>query len=204
MDQNKEFEAIKRRHETCQGVLAEDFGEHCHTDRATLITLVEAERARADKAEAQIDPASKQWNADVVGINPTDTGPVFFEKMATYARSRIAQGEQWMTISMLQYAELLERASRADKAEAELAEAKQAALAAFREWLAENGMVVVPRELLRQIYGMANEGCNVPNAAYRWCERIDEIMHAGGPLSEYEPYAQDLPPALVVNMAHLL
>jgi hypothetical protein len=54
MDQNKEFEAIKRRHETCQGVLAEDFGEHCHTDRATLITLVEAERARADKAEAEL------------------------------------------------------------------------------------------------------------------------------------------------------
>ena len=36
--------------------------------------------------------------------------------------------------------------ARADKAEAELAEAKQAALATFREWLAENGLVVVPRE----------------------------------------------------------
>jgi hypothetical protein len=123
MNQSTEFEAIKARHtlDDVWGCSTPEDVEQIHTDRATLITLVESERARADKAEAQIDPASKQWNEDAVGINPTDTGPVFFEKMATYARSRIAQGEQWMTLSMLQYAELLERASRADKAEAELA-----------------------------------------------------------------------------------
>jgi hypothetical protein len=160
MDQSTEFEAIKARHESDNQSSAWKLntmhGRDAHTDRATLITLVEAERDRADKAEAQIDPASKQWNADVVGINPTDTGPVFFEKMATYARSRIAQGEQWMTISMLQYAELLERASRADKAEAELAEAKQAALATFREWLEQNGLVVVPRKATEEMIARAS------------------------------------------------
>jgi hypothetical protein len=55
-DQNKEFEAIKARH-----TLDDDWGcstpeevEQIHTDRATLITLVESERARADKAEAEL------------------------------------------------------------------------------------------------------------------------------------------------------
>jgi hypothetical protein len=54
--------------------------------------------------------------------------------------------------------------------------------------------------LLKQIYGMAREGCLAPAAAYRWCERIDEVMHSGRGLVEYERYAEDLP----INMAATL
>jgi hypothetical protein len=60
MTQSTEFEAIKARHEATKrsnlapgGMLGRE-GRQAHTDRATLITLVEAERARADKAEAEL------------------------------------------------------------------------------------------------------------------------------------------------------
>jgi len=55
--------------------------------------------------------------------------------------------------------------------------------------------VSVSRELLEQIYGMAREGCEAPSAAYRWCERIDEVFHDGEPSPEYTEYAQPLPDA---------
>lgn len=50
----------------------------------------------------------------------------------------------------------------------------------------------VPVDLLRQVYGMANRGSDSPPAAYRWCERINEVMHAG-PLPEFAEYAEDVP-----------
>ena len=53
--------------------------------------------------------------------------------------------------------------------------------------------VVVPRWLLEQVYGMAREGCEVPNVGYRWCERIDSIMHGAEPESEYAAWARPLP-----------
>ena len=53
--------------------------------------------------------------------------------------------------------------------------------------------VVVPRWLLEQVYGMAREGCEVPNVGYRWCERIDSIMHGAEPESEYAEWARPLP-----------
>ena len=51
------------------------------------------------------------------------------------------------------------------------------------------------KALLRQVYGMAREGCDSPGAAYRWCERIDEVLHAGEAMDDYTDYALDLPPA---------
>ena len=59
------------------------------------------------------------------------------------------------------------------------------------------GYVLVSRALLEQIYGMAREGCDAPSAAYRWCERIDEVFHAGDPSQEYADWEQDLPAAMI-------
>lgn len=58
-DQNTELEAIKARHEACCFTVTktewtEREAFNAHTDRATLITLLETERARADKAEAEL------------------------------------------------------------------------------------------------------------------------------------------------------
>jgi len=39
-------------------------------------------------------------------------------------------------------------------------------------------------EMIRQMHGMAKKGCEAPNAAYRWCERIDEVA-IKGPRAEY-------------------
>lgn len=61
--------------------------------------------------------------------------------------------------------------------------------------------VMVPREFLRQVYGMAAEGCEAPAAAYRWCERIDELFHAGAASDEYSDYARDLPEAIAAAQA---
>ncbi len=47
--------------------------------------------------------------------------------------------------------------------------------------------------ILRQIHGMAIKGCDAPTAADRWCERINEVMHLGAPVEEYEPWGADLP-----------
>tara|TARA_R110000851_G_scaffold13075_2_gene44920 strand:- start:1081 stop:1389 length:309 start_codon:yes stop_codon:yes gene_type:complete len=42
---------------------------------------------------------------------------------------------------------------------------------------------------LAQCRGMAREGSDVPNAAYRWCERIEEVALARAPMAEYEKWA---------------
>jgi chromosome segregation ATPase len=73
MDQNKEFEAIKRRHDQTHedwkvGNWFTDDGSKAHTDRATLITLVEAERARADKAEAELAEAKQALKVQASAI----------------------------------------------------------------------------------------------------------------------------------------
>jgi hypothetical protein len=52
------------------------------------------------------------------------------------------------------------------------------------------------RAILRQVYGMADKGSESPGAAYRWCERIDEVICLGRPLSEYVDWEADLPPAI--------
>jgi len=46
------------------------------------------------------------------------------------------------------------------------------------------------RGALHQCAGMADEGMKAPNAAYRWCERIEEVCHAARPLPEYAQYAR--------------
>jgi len=65
--------------------------------------------------------------------------------------------------------------------------------AAGRAGAVPDGCVVVQRVMLEQIYGMAREGCDAPSAAYRWCERIDEVFHVGEPSTEYAEWAQPLP-----------
>jgi hypothetical protein len=45
---------------------------------------------------------------------------------------------------------------------------------------------------LEQILGMAREGCDAPSAAYRWCERIEEVAIFGAS-AEYAQYAEPLP-----------
>ena len=55
-----EFEAIKARHEHCNFTVTKtEWNEreafNAHTDRATLIAIVESERARADKAKTELD-----------------------------------------------------------------------------------------------------------------------------------------------------
>lgn len=52
------------------------------------------------------------------------------------------------------------------------------------------------QNMVAQMNGLANEGIDAPNAAYRWCERIDEVAH-NGPMDEYGQYAQ--PPAASSN-----
>ena len=52
---------------------------------------------------------------------------------------------------------------------------------------------IVPVAMLEQVYGMANEGCGAPNAAYRWCERIDEVFHSADGLDEYADYERPIP-----------
>jgi len=41
-----------------------------------------------------------------------------------------------------------------------------------------NAEIARLREALETCRQHANEGCNAPNAADRWCERIDEVAHA--------------------------
>jgi hypothetical protein len=54
------FEAIKARFDAWD-IASEcnDATKQCHIDRATLIALVESERARADKAEAELERLRK-------------------------------------------------------------------------------------------------------------------------------------------------
>lgn len=56
--------------------------------------------------------------------------------------------------------------------------------------------LAVPRAMLEQVYGMAREGCDVPGAAHRWCERIDLLFHMGEPSDEFEDWAEELPEAM--------
>lgn len=58
-----------------------------------------------DKLKAGVDPAPKQWSHETVGTVKGD--PDLWEKMAAYAEQRLSEGEEWMTISMKQYAGLL-------------------------------------------------------------------------------------------------
>jgi len=44
------------------------------------------------------------------------------------------------------------------------------------------------RHMVRQMAGMADKGTNAPNAAHRWCERIEEVA-LNGPQDEYEEWA---------------
>lgn len=55
--------------------------------------------------------------------------------------------------------------------------------------------------LLRVIYGMAQKGTDAPNAAYRWCERIDEVMHDPNMADEYVEYAMDIPQSISALIA---
>lgn len=50
---------------------------------------------------------------------------------------------------------------------------------------------------LRVIFGMSGKGCEAPNAAYRWCERIDEVFFDLSAAEQYTDWAQDLPPAFM-------
>ena len=57
-------------------------------------------------------------------------------------------------------------------------------------------MVLVSRQAvhevadaINQMRGMAREGCTAQNAAYRWCERIDQVGF-DGPQAEYEDYSR--------------
>jgi hypothetical protein len=43
--------------------------------------------------------------------------------------------------------------------------------------------------IIRIVLGMANEGIDAPNAAYRWCERIDEVILNPSSAYEYEEFA---------------
>ena len=54
------------------------------------------------------------------------------------------------------------------------------------------------REEMRQIRGMARHGCDAPNAAYRWCERIDEVILHGAQ-GEYAEYSMPLPARAALN-----
>ena len=45
------------------------------------------------------------------------------------------------------------------------------------------------RGVVAQCRGMADEGADAYLAAYRWCERIEEVCAAGEPLEEYEQWA---------------
>jgi cell division protein ZapA (FtsZ GTPase activity inhibitor) len=69
--------------------------------------LAENERLR----EALEEKGSAQWDQAKVGILPEDDSATFFIKMVQFAEKRMAEGEQWMTISMKQYAELLKAAA---------------------------------------------------------------------------------------------
>ena len=44
------------------------------------------------------------------------------------------------------------------------------------------------RRMVQQMHGLASQGIDAPNAAYRWCERIDEVAITG-PQDEYDEYA---------------
>jgi len=46
-------------------------------------------------------------------------------------------------------------------------------------------------EALQTCRDHAWEGCNAPNAAYRWCERIDEVAHAALAQQPADQPAQD-------------
>lgn len=53
---------------------------------------------------------------------------------------------------------------------------------------------------LRVIFGMSDKGCEAPNAAYRWCERIDEVFHDISAAEQYVDWALDLPPAFLAAL----
>ena len=54
--------------------------------------------------------------------------------------------------------------------------------------------------MLQQIYALADQGIEAPTAAYRWCERIDEVFHAGGAIGEYDEYTIKLPSATLATL----
>ena len=43
---------------------------------------------------------------------------------------------------------------------------------------ARDALIAELVEALRESRKMAGEGCDAPNAAYRWCERIDDVCYA--------------------------
>jgi hypothetical protein len=61
---------------------------------------------------------------------------------------------------------------------------------------AQGDMVLVPGWFLRQVFGMAREGCKAPNAAYRWCERIDALFFTPNHREEYRSWELALPDAM--------
>lgn len=63
---------------------------------------------------------------------------------------------------------------------------------------AEEGFVV-PGWLLRQVFGMAREGCRAPSAAYRWCERIDALFFTPDGREEYREWELELPDAMLAR-----
>jgi hypothetical protein len=152
-DQNTEFEAIKSRHEAAKQARDDDRyysspneypppyfpspgGEQAHTDRATLITLVEAERARADKAEAELAEAKQALKVQASAIKTLqaaeDTEINVLRKGATDAHRAVATLDS-------------ERAMNATLTEEN--ERLQAELAALRE---AAGKALLSMKLLQQ------------------------------------------------------
>lgn len=70
-------------------------------------------------------------------------------------------------------------------------------IARAMELAAPDGFVMVPRDWLDTVFGMAREGCDSPNAAYRWCERIDEIFFAPKTCDQYAQHKQASPPTML-------
>jgi hypothetical protein len=118
-----ELEAIRARHEADEQAAEEGDGVPplrliaAHIDRGDLLRLLDAAREDVERLEAALtEKGSAQWDKVKVGILPDDSSAVFFNKMAAFAETRMAEGEQWMTISMKQYAELLKSAALAKDA----------------------------------------------------------------------------------------
>jgi hypothetical protein len=96
MDQNTEFEAIKLRHEAdnkWNGPFGDDMQYDMFKDRATLITLVESERARADKAEAEL--AELRTLIDCVVENCEASASSHQERIETIHRITSAYALLW-------------------------------------------------------------------------------------------------------------
>jgi hypothetical protein len=79
--------------------------------RAAVNALPELLADNEGLREALEEKGSAQWDQAKVGILPEDDSATFFIKMVQFAEKRMAEGEQWMTISMKQYAELLKAAA---------------------------------------------------------------------------------------------